>query len=91
MDRSFITAEERGIPEHLITATLGWCNEQRAIDGKPPLEELPAGRPYNVDSCPCGAATGLMVTRTWAMRGTEMITLPEAVQEFIIRFDRGID
>jgi hypothetical protein len=81
----------------LIDATLEWCNERRAEQGREPLTELPKGKREDPNSCPCGKATGLYVDfTTYVSLGEDGILdgktggdLPHDVCEFVENFDNG--
>lgn len=74
-----------------VIATLRWCNEKRAEQGKGSLDRLPKGRLGDPLSCPCGKATGLHVwTHFWASEAfMDVGSLPLAVVEFVALFDGG--
>lgn len=79
-----------------VAETLAWCNEKRRERGMEPLERLPKGLRDDPRSCPCGKATGLVVwtyeySADWSpgMKNFDAQTLPLAVTEFTVAFDRG--
>jgi len=81
--------------QELKEQTLKWCNERRREQRKPALNELPKGLRHDPKSCPCGAATGLIVGMSTA-RTPERIALyepgmflPLDVRLFIMHFDGG--
>lgn len=47
-----------------VKGTLEWCNIRRAEQGKEPLDRLPKGFRQSPASCPCGAASGVIVGST---------------------------
>lgn len=75
-------------------ATLDWCNERRAEQGKDPLDELPKGRRSDPHTCPCGKATGLRVLTYFYSTPDDFsqpeTPLPEDVTCFITSFDAGM-
>lgn len=76
--------------DELIQGTLDWCNSIRNEQGMKPLTQLPKGQRYNTTSCPCGAATGLMVGARIAFDTLGgKIELPDVVREFVVHFDAG--
>lgn len=74
-----------------VAETLAWCNEERAKQGKPALDQMPMGDRNEPLSCPCGEATGLHVDTTWFKRlpNKKRLELPGAVHDFVVEFDRG--
>lgn len=57
------------IPAAYYDEALAFCNERLAAQGKPPITELPAGRPQDADSCPCGRACDVRVySDSWSWR-----------------------
>ena len=68
-------------PEY-IAKTLAWCNRYRAKQGLEPLDRLPKGKRSDPRSCPCAEATGLVVTKTYDI-------LPSYVITFVKLFDDG--
>lgn len=79
-----------------VKETLDWCNEQRRLKDKEPLDILPKGKRGDPSSCPCGDATGLYVrTTTYSERHKpnvveiKILPLPQPVQEFVRSFDLG--
>lgn len=89
--------------EQIVRDTIAWCNEMRRDQGKGPIEDLPLGHRSDPETCPCGAATGLRVYRnvwmTEEQSRDELMdfgkaermgqSLPYAVRQFVIAFDRG--
>lgn len=77
-----------------VAETLSWCNTQRIQQGKSPLKRLPKGRLRDGESCPCGTATGLFVTRTKFYKAVNSVDaiggLPESVKAFVDAFDEGL-
>lgn len=77
-----------------VRGTLAWCNEMRVERNVgPPLEELPKGHRHSPESCPCGAASGLFVTRAAARdpnTNALVCLLPYAVRQFVQSFDAGL-
>jgi hypothetical protein len=82
--------------EILVKKTLQWCNRIRKKQGKKLLTKLPKGVMGDPWSCPCGRAAKVFVgCGTWtawtaAGKPRETGDLPEAVQEFVYRFDYGL-
>lgn len=76
----------------LVAATLAWCNERRAEQGKEPLDKLPKGRRRDPKSCPCGKATELFVDfHTYQVEKNDgkAQPLPREVAQFVYLFDSG--
>lgn len=75
-----------------VQRTLDWCNRQRAKKGMPPLDRLPRGEMSNSSSCPCGAATGLVVESYEHYEpgfAEDAIPNPGYLRRFIEMFDGG--
>jgi hypothetical protein len=47
--------------DEIAKGTLNWCNERRAEKGLEPLDDLPKGKKYDGNTCPCGNACGYYV------------------------------
>lgn len=76
-----------------VADTLAWCNEKRKEKSMEPLDKLPKGKKGDGESCPCGAATELVVgTRTYRERYDPINSnpLPYGVMMFVESFDNGL-
>jgi hypothetical protein len=74
-------------------AALRFCNDIRADQGRPPIQNLPPGSRGDGAKCPIAHATGLLVDTVglWANdEGLEPgVFIPPAVQQFVEWFDTG--
>lgn len=74
-----------------VAETLRWCNRKRKERGWSPLNKLPKGIRGNGESCPCGAVTGLFVSKDYYVDrvASRSIELPRSVKRFVDAFDSG--
>lgn len=80
----------------ILQAVLDFCNEQRELDGRPTLAEIPAGKREDPASCPCGEGAGRYVlNETFVPTAADENfplrhkPLPRDVRTFVERFDNG--